>query len=88
VLAPHPAVATGEGESGDARFRNQPQRDGKAVLLGGPIDVTDQRAACGVHPAGGAVNGNVAELAQVDHQSGVDHGGAGYVVPATAHRDP
>ena len=87
VLAPHPAVAAGEGQTGDTGLRDQAQRDGKTVRLGRPIDITDQRATGRTHPPRRAVNGDIAEPAQVDHQSVVDHRGAGHVMPAATHRD-
>jgi hypothetical protein len=71
VLSLEPARAAAEREPGDARVRDPPAGDRKAVPLGGSVELAPGQA--GAEAAGAAldVDLDVLHRADVDHQPAV-----------------
>ena len=93
VVAGQPARAhqdaqtAAEGETADPGHRDHTAGGRQPVRLGRGVEVSPGGAAAGAGDAPLGVDLHLVHLGQVDHQTVVDHGEPGGVVPATADRD-
>ena len=87
VLARQVAEAAPEREAPDAGRRDDPARRGKAVLVGGPVDLAPGAAAADPDRPGLRVDLDPLHRGEVDHDAVVARPEAGPVVPAAAYGD-
>ena len=86
-LAGEPSKAAAEREPGDSGRRVDAERDGKAVLLRGCVELGERDARLHARGARGGIHDDALHRRQVDHEAVVAHGIAGDVVARAFDRD-
>ena len=87
VLAHEPAEAAAEGESPDARRRDDAPGAGQAVELGLAVVVAPGRPTLGPRPVAARVDVHAAHGGEVDHEAAVTDRVAGHIVAPAADGD-
>jgi hypothetical protein len=85
VFVPQPANPTIQRQAGDTGMGDDPSRCCEAEGLGFAIDVAPRRAALDTRNPAVAINGDTVHLRNVDHQTVIANGVAGYAVAAGAN---